>query len=686
MTSERRSGSIRNIGIIAHIDAGKTTLTERILYYTGRTHKIGEVHDGEATMDYMPEEQARGITIMSAVTTCDWKNARLNLIDTPGHVDFTIEVERSLRVLDGAVGVFCAVGGVQPQSETVWRQADRHGVPKLVFINKMDRVGADFNRVLDQLRSKLGAVPLALTRPLGQEENFQGVLDVLRRRLYRWDADAWGAEMREEEPPAALVKYMEEARAAFLETLAEIDDDIMEDYLEGREPSEDRLKAAVRRATLDLKGVPVFCGAALRNKGVQPLLDGIVDYLPAPGDLPPLEARDLQGAPLLIEFREKAPLAALVFKIQMVEQGRKMSFLRLYSGRLAEGDEALNPRTGQKDKIGRILRVHAGKRDRIAEARAGDLVGVVGLRSAVTGDTVCAPDRPVILESIQAAAPVISMALEPENSADLDKLAETLVKLAEEDPTFKARVDDQTGQTIISGMGELHLEVLTQRLAREFGLSVRSGRPQVVFRETIGQAAEAEVVFDRELAGIRHWARAAVAVAPLPRGEGYRAESRLPAPGALPAHLADAALATLAEAGGSGPLLGYPLLDLLVALKGLDLGEGEDSEAVVRMAVSQALREALGRAAPTLMEPFMRLEITTPDEFMGEIIGELSARLGRVEDLSGRSGFKVVAALAPLGELFGYSTAVRSQTQGRGSFTMRFSHYDVVVRGKGRPE
>jgi elongation factor G len=680
MAAERKSGGIRNIGIIAHIDAGKTTLTERILYYTGRTHKLGEVHDGEATMDYMPEEQARGITIMSAVTTCDWKNARLNLIDTPGHVDFTIEVERSLRVLDGAVGVFCAVGGVQPQSETVWRQADRHGVPKLVFINKMDRVGADFDRVMTQLKTKLGARPLILTRPCGQEENFRGVLDILRRRLYLWGNDDLGAEMKETAPPPDLAAALEAERAALVETVAENDDAVMEDYLEGRELSEEQLKAAIRRATLGLRLVPVFCGAALRNKGVQPLLDGIVDYLPSPADLPPLAAHDPQGAPLTVEFKEKAPLTALVFKIQMVDQGRKMSFLRLYSGRLAEGDEVLNPRTGQKDKIARILRIHAGKRDRIGEARAGELVGVMGLRSAGTGDTICAPGRPVLLESIRAAAPVISVALEPENSGDLDKLTETLSKLTEEDPSFKAKVDDQTGQTIISGMGELHLEVLTQRLAREFGLNVRAGKPQVVFRETIGQSATGEGLFDRELGGARHRARAAVAVEPLSRGAGYQAENRLPAPGTIPPPLLAAALNTLAEGGNAGPLQGFPLLDLKAGLLELELGEGEDSEAVVRTAVSLALREALGRAAPTLMEPLMHLEITTPDEFMGEIIGDLAARKGRVEELTGQNSFKVLTALAPLSELFGYSTAIRSQTQGRGSFTMRFSHYDVATR------
>ncbi len=682
MAHDRKPGLIRNIGIIAHIDAGKTTLTERILYYTGRTHKIGEVHDGEATMDFMPEEQARGITIMSAVTTCVWKNATINIIDTPGHVDFTIEVERSLRVLDGAVGVFCAVGGVQPQSETVWRQADRYRVPKLVFVNKIDRIGADFDRVMDQLREKLHVRPLILTRPWGQEENFKGVIDVLRQKLYVWTDDTLGAEMEERELPAPAAEVAAEDRTALLEALAETDDEIMEDYLEGREIAEARLRAAIRRATIELKLTPVFCGAALRNKGVQPLLDGIVEYLPAPADYPPLEAHDLEGKPVTIELREKAPLAGLVFKIQMMEQGRKMSFVRLYSGKISEGDEVLNPRTGQKDKVSRILRVHAAKRDRIPEARAGDLVGVVGLRSAVTGDTIAAPDRPVLLESIDAADPVISIALEPESSGDIDKLTETLAKLAEEDPTFRVRVDGETGQTIISGMGELHLEVLIQRLSREFSLNVRAGRPQVVYRETIAKAAAGDGLFDRELAGVAHWAKARVTVAPRPRGAGFQAVNALPEAerAALPEAMAAAAMSTLDDGANSGPLQGYPLQDLTVTLESLSLGEGETNEAVARMAVNQALRQALDQAAPTLMEPFMRLEITTPDEFMGEIIGDLASRLGRVEEITPHSGFKVITAVAPMSELFGYSTAIRSQTQGRGAFSMQFSHHDVVER------
>ncbi|MGL4209502.1 MAG: elongation factor G [Candidatus Adiutrix sp.] len=682
MATERKTNTIRNIGIIAHIDAGKTTLTERILYYTGRTHKIGEVHDGEATMDFMPEEQARGITIMSAVTTCIWKNTTINIIDTPGHVDFTIEVERSLRVLDGAVGVFCAVGGVQPQSETVWRQADRHQVPKVAFINKIDRIGADFDRTINQLKEKLGATPLVLARPFGEENNFKGVIDVLRHKLYVWDADSRGAEMEERPLPPELTEEHQNAYNAMLEAVAETDDLIMEDYLEGRPITESTLKNAIRKATIDLKLTPIFCGAALRNKGVQPLLDGIVDYLPAPIDLPAISAFDDKGEVVTIDLREKSPLAALVFKIQMMDQGRKMNFIRIYSGTLNEGDEVLNPRTGQKDKISRIFKMNAAKRERTQTAKAGDLVGVIGLRLAVTGDTLSALNHPVLLESIEATEPVISIALEPENTADLEKMAETLGKLAEEDPSFRAKINEDTGQTIISGMGELHLEVLTQRLAREFSLPVRAGKPQVVYRETIAKAAAASGVFDREFAGTLHWAKAQITATPLKRGEGYQVESTVKHDSNLPENFLAAAINTLTEGANCGPVLGYPLLDILITLTHLEIKEGENNETIVRIATSSALREALNNAAPTLMEPIMTMEITSPDEFMGEIIGDINSRHGRIEDIVAHTGFKVITAQAPMADLFGYSTAIRSQTQGRGAFSMQFSHYDVLERKK----
>jgi elongation factor G len=675
------SVQLRNIGIIAHIDAGKTTLTERILYYTGRTHKLGEVHDGEATMDFLPEEQARGITIMSAVTSCLWRGATINIIDTPGHVDFTREVERSLRVLDGAVGVFCAVGGVQPQSETVWRQADRHHVPKLVFVNKLDRVGADFDKVMDEMRLKLAATPLVITRPWGRQEEFRGVIDCLRQRCYTWPDDSLGAELIDSPIPPEAAEEAAEGRRALLETLAEADDAVMEAYLADQEIPEEDLKKSIRAATIALKLTPVFAGAALRNKGVQPLLDGIVDYLPAPRDLPPIAATAADGSEVLIEPKTKAPLAGLVFKIQMMEQGRKMSFLRIYSGRLREGDEVVNSRTGQKDKAGRVLRLNAGKRDRIPEAASGDLVGVVGLRSAVTGDTICSPDRLVSLESITAADPVISVAVEPESGADQQRLMEALGKMAEEDPTFKIKIDPDTGQTVISGMGELHLEVLVQRLAREFGLSPRVGKTQVVHRETVLKSASAEGVFDREFGGAVYQVKARVSALPLPRGAGFASESKLAAPEAVPERLLKAALDTLADGQNSGPVLGYPLTDLRLALDSLEIGEGQIPEPVIRLAVAQAIRQALSAASPVLMEPIIRLEITTPDEFTGDVIGYISARLGRVEDMTTQpGGVRVIAARAPLAELFGYSTAIRSQTQGRGSFLMQFDRFDVVER------
>jgi elongation factor G len=680
MANAPKTDPLRNIGIIAHIDAGKTTLTERILYYTGRTHKLGEVHDGEATMDFLPEEQARGITIMSAVTSCLWRGATINIIDTPGHVDFTIEVERSLRVLDGAVGVFCAVGGVQPQSETVWRQADRHRVPKLVFVNKLDRTGADFDKVLDELRGKLAATPLVVTRPLGQAGEFKGVLDCLRQRFYTWPDDHLGAEMLDQPIPPGAEAEAAEGRRNLLETLAEADDAIMEAYLADDEISEQDLKKAIRTATIALKLTPVFAGAALRNKGVQPLLDGIVDYLPAPADLPPIPAQAQDGSEVLIEPKTKAPLTALVFKIQMMEQGRKMSFLRIYSGHLLEGGDVVNSRTGQKDKVGRVLRLNAGKRDRISLADCGDLVGVVGLRSSVTGDTICSPDRLVSLESISAADPVISVSIEPESGADQQKLLDALTKMAEEDPTFKIKVDQDTGQTVISGMGELHLEVLVQRLGREFGLNPRVGKTQVVYRETITKTAEAEGIFDRELGGASYLVKARALAVPLPRGEGFVSGPALPNPEIYPEKLLKAALDTMADGQNAGPVMGYPLTDVKLTLTALELGEGQIPEPVVRLAVSQAARQALAAASPVLMEPIIRLEITTPDEFTGDIIGYISARLGRVEDMSTQAGIRVITATAPLAELFGYSTVIRSQTQGRGSFMMQFDHFDIVER------
>ncbi|MDR3154646.1 MAG: elongation factor G [Deltaproteobacteria bacterium] len=672
---------LRNIGIIAHIDAGKTTLTERILYYSGRTHKLGEVHDGEAVMDYLPEEQDRGITIMSAVITCEWRGAEVNIIDTPGHVDFTMEVERSLRVLDGAVGVFCAVGGVQPQSETVWRQADRHRVPKLVFVNKMDRTGADFDKVLRELRDKLSARPLVITRPVGREDGFSGVIDLLAMKCCTWSEDSLGAEMLEGPVPEDLREEAGRERRELIETLADCDDDVMEGYLADEDMDVPRLKAGIRRATIALRLVPVFAGAALRNKGVQPLLDGVVDYLPAPEDLPAVEALDPKGRPVAVSPDEKAPLAALVFKIQMMEQGRKLSYVRVYSGSMKEGDEVWNTRMRRKDKISRLFRLSAAKRERTDRAAAGDIVGVAGLRSAVTGDTVCSEGRVLLLETIQAAEPVISVAVEPESSTDGPRLVEALTRVAEEDPTFKIKQDPDTGQTVISGMGELHLDVLIHRLGREHGVHPRVGRPQVVHRETIQAEAAGEGSFAKPSGAGSRAARAKVTVRPLARGAGLKAENLVPTDRPWPRALTEAAFDTVKDGLGTGPLLGYPMLDLEARLAELDLGEGGADEPTVRIAAAQALRLALNAASPALMEPVMRLEVTCPEESVGDIMGELALRQGRVEDVQSLpAGFTVISATAPLSDLFGYSTAVRSQTQGRGSFLMTFSRFDVVER------
>jgi elongation factor G len=674
---------LRNIGIIAHIDAGKTTLTERILYYTGRTHKLGEVHNGEATMDFLPEEQTRGITIMSAVTSCEWRNDTINIIDTPGHVDFTIEVERSLRVLDGAVGVFCAVGGVQPQSETVWRQADRYLVPKLAFINKIDRVGADFNKVILELKDKLSATPLIITRPLGEEDGFKGVIDLLNWKLYTWSDDSLGAEMLEGEIPSDFIEEADRERRLLIETVADTDETLMDRYLADEEFTVAELKIAIRKATIGLKLVPVFAGAALRNKGVQPLLDGIVDFLPAPPDLPPIPAITTGNREVLIEPKDKDPFAALVFKIQMMEQGRKLNFVRIYSGTIKEGSDVLNTRRSQKDKISRIYRINAGKRDRINLATSGDLVGIVGLRSAITGDTICSEERPVLLETIRAADPVISRAVEPESAVDAPRLIDALTKMTEEDPTFKIKVDEDTGQTIISGMGELHLDVLIHRLGREHGLNPRVGKPQVVYRETITMPGTGEGTFSKLAPSTSKQVKAKVKVTPLPRGTQSKIISRIDdlKDPSIPKALIDAALSTLKDALNTGPLLGYPLLDIEIVLESIELLEGLTDEPTVRIAVSMALKNALNSASPSLMEPIMFLEVTCPEESVGEIMGDLSSRLGRVEDMNSLpGGFRVINAKAPLSELFGYSTAIRSQTQGRGTFLMRFDHFDIVER------
>ncbi|MBA2847860.1 elongation factor G [Thermosulfuriphilus ammonigenes] len=672
---------IRNIGIIAHIDAGKTTLTERILYYTGKIHRMGEVHEGAAQMDWMPEEQERGITISSAVTTCYWQGHEIHIIDTPGHVDFTIEVERSLRVLDGAVGVFCAVGGVEPQSETVWHQADKYRVPKVAFVNKMDRLGADFTKVLQEMRDKLAANPLVITFPYGAEDRFQGVVDVIAQRLILWDEASQGEKFTYHPLPDELIAEARDYREALLETLADIDDSIMEKYLAEEEITEAEIHQAIRRATLGLKGVPVFAGAALKNKGVQPLIDGIVRYLPSPLDVPPVEGLNPKTGEL--ESRppkEGGPLAALAFKVQMFE-GRKMVYVRIYSGRLEVGKAVLNVGKGLKEKVARIFRVHANKRERLEEAGPGAIVAVMGLKGTATGDTLADPEHPILLEPIETYEPVISIAVEPKTRADEEKVHQVLSRVAEEDPTFRVRFDEETGQTIVSGMGELHLEVILQRIKREYHLPINVGRPQVVYRETITRPAEATEVFDRDIAGVRQKVEATLAIAPLPRGAGRQIRIEPPLAEELPEALRQELEETLYQSLEAG-VAGYPVWDIEIRLKRLFFAETAGNLAI-KAAITAALKQALEAAGPVLLEPIMALEILTPGEFMGDIIGDLTARGGKVETIEARGPVQVIRAEAPLSRLFGYSTTLRSASQGRATFTMRFSHYDIVEEQPG---
>jgi elongation factor G len=666
--------AIRNIGIIAHIDAGKTTVTERILFYTGRSHKLGEVHDGEAVMDWMPDEQERGITITSAVTTCPWKDVEIHIIDTPGHVDFTIEVERSLRVLDGAVGVFSAVEGVEPQSETVWRQADKYHVPKIAFLNKMDRIGADFFGTVAMMRSKLGANPLVIQLPVGQAEEFQGVVDLIGMRRLHWDETTLGISFEQAEIPPELVETARMQREKLIEAVAEQDDELMESYVAEAPITAEQLCAAIRRATVQLKLVPVLCGAALRNQGIQPLLDAVAQFLPSPADIPPAKGvHPESGQVVLCPPKDSGPLAALIFKVSMVE-GRKLCFVRVYSGRLKSGSDIYNPSLKRKEKLARILLMHANKRERIEEAGAGSIVGVIGLKDASTGDTLCTAEHPVLLEKIETYEPVISIAVEPKTHGDQEKMDDVLAKFTAEDPTLRVRQDEDTGQTILSGMGELHLEVIISRMLREFNTNVNVGKPQVVYRETVASPAEAVMAFDREIAGQRHFAEVCLAVAPLPRGRGVRYQQRLPAESLAP--LFAAAIRKGATAAlESGPLSGYPVVDVDIRLTGATARDNS-SELAFTVAASMACKEALSRAAPSLLEPIMSAEILVPDAFLGEVIGDLNARSGKIEAIEHKLGVQVVTVTVPLSHMFGYSTALRSATQGRGTFSMHFARFD----------
>ena len=677
MKKKDKIGKIRNIGIVAHIDAGKTTVTERILYYTGRSHKIGEVHDGEAVMDWMPDEQERGITITSAVTTCQWGANTIQIIDTPGHVDFTIEVERSLRVLDGAVGVFCAVGGVEPQSETVWRQADKYRVPKIAFINKMDRIGASFFNAVEMMQARLNAVPLIMQLPVGAEETFSGVIDLIDMKQIVWDEESLGEQYHAEEIQADYRETALEYREKLVEALAEVDDDLMEAYLSEAPIAREALMAAIRQATISLKLVPVFCGSALKNKGIQPLIDAIVDFLPGPTDIPPMTGSHPEtGEAIVCPVRDTAPLAALIFKVSMIE-GRKLSFARVYSGRLTAGGDVFNPMRQKTEKLSRILLMHADKRERITTAGAGSIVGIVGLKESSTGETLCDAAHPILLETIEFYEPVISVAVEPKTHADQEKLDQVLAKFTAEDPTLRVRKDDDTGQTILSGMGELHLEVIISRMLREFKTSVNVGKPQVVYRETIQTDSEASAVFDKEVAGKSHFGEVRLRLSPQKRGAGkcFRSETTADS---IPDAFIPAIEKGVMESLESGSLMGYPVVDVAAVLIGGSFRESLGTELAYTVCASMACKEALANGEPYLLDPIMAVEAIVPESFMGEVIGDLNARGGKIESIRPERGSQVIKAVVPLARMFGYSTALRSATQGRGTFTMQFSHFDRI--------
>jgi len=666
---------IRNIGIISHIDAGKTTVTERILYYTGVSHKIGEVHDGEAVMDWMPQERERGITITAAATSCLWKNCFINILDTPGHVDFTIEVQRSLRVLDGAIAIFSAVEGVQPQSEAVWRQADRYGVPRLAFVNKMDRIGASFERVLESMEAKLGVKALPVQLPLGSEETFFGVIDLLTLKAYAWSEEDQGVTYQEIPIPPEVEGHVEEMRETLVESIAEHDDTLMELYLNGDPLPVEALKATLRKETISGRLVPVLCGSGLRNKGIQLLLDAVVDYLPSPLDLPPVQGTHPEtGAAELRPSDPRGPLTVLVFKI-MTDQGRRLTYLRIYSGKIEVGQEVYNGNRSVTEKVARLLRMHANKRERIDLAQAGDIVAVTGLKDSTTGDTLCDKSHPIVLEPMQFPETVVSLAIEPRSQADQKKLSLALEKLAGEDPTFRVSNDEETGQTIMRGMGELHLEILVDRLVREFGVQARVGKPQVVYREAVAGEGQGEAVFDRELAGKKQYARVQLLVEPRKRGSGNKVVCTIDE-GSIPTIIISPLRESISNAMEAGPLGGYPVVDVQATITGCEYREGESTEMAYRIAGSQAVRDALLHGGPILLEPVMKVQVIVPEDFLGAALEGLNSRKGRVEGISTQLKTKVVDGLVPLSTMFGYSTDLRSATQGRGTFSMEFFRFE----------
>jgi len=662
---------------MAHIDAGKTTTTERILYYTGVTYKIGEVDEGSATMDWMEQEKERGITITSAATTCFWKDHRINIIDTPGHVDFTIEVERSLRVLDGAIAVFCAVGGVEPQSETVWRQADKYGIPRIAFINKMDRTGADFHGCLRMMVDRLKTVPLPLQLPIGKEENFEGIIDLVTMKALFYDPHSLGDRFDVLDIPEAHRQEASIQREILVEKLAEWDEALMEKFIDGKEVSEEELKRAIRKATLQLKGTPVFCGAAFRNKGVQPLLDAIIDYLPSPLDIPPAKGVDLRGKELSFSADNGHPLSALAFKIMNDPYTGQLTFFRIYSGNIKSGDSVFNPTRGKRERIGRLLKMHANKREEIREVTAGDIFAAVGLKYTMTGDTICSEKKPIILESMHFPDPVISIAIEPMTKGDIEKLGASLQKLMLEDPSFKVRTDEETGQTIISGMGELHLEIIVDRLLREFSVAANVGKPQVAYRETITRKVESEGRFIRQSGGRGQYGHVELILEPQPPGKGFEFLNRIVG-GTIPREYIPAVGKGIAEAMEKGVLAGYPMVDVKVTLVDGSYHEVDSSEMAFKIAASMGFKDGAKRANPILLEPLMSVEIITPEEFMGQVVSDLNSRRGKTTKVEFRGGTNVIDGEAPLANMFGYATDLRSLTQGRATFTLQFSHYRPV--------
>jgi len=678
MSGEYPLERIRNIGFIAHIDAGKTTTTERILFYTGRTHRMGEVDEGTAVTDWMPQEKERGISITAAAVTCYWRNHQINIVDTPGHIDFTAEVQRSLRILDGGIVIFDAVNGVEPQSETVWRQADLYKVPRICFVNKMDRVGANFWRVIEMIKERLKANPVAIQMPLGAEDTFTGVIDLIEPRAIIYK-DELGTSPEIAPIPESLAEEAMAHRDKLLEKIAETDDELMVKYLEGEEITPQELKRALRKAVISGKLVPVLCGAALRNKGIQPLLDAIVDYLPSPLDLPPIRGINPETGTEEKRYPKlDEPLTALVFKVHSDPYVGRLVYLRVYSGVLRSNRRVLNATRSRKERVDRLLRMHANKREDITELRAGDIGAALGLKQTFTGETICSEESPIVLEPISFPEPVVSVAIEPKTQADQERMAEALQRLAEEDPTFRVKVDEQTGQTIISGMGELHLEILVDRLSREFKVQANVGKPQVAYKETITKPVRAEGLFVRQIGARNHYGHVWLEIEPLPRGQGNKFESKV-SEDKIPAHFIPAIEEAVREALEAGILAGYPLMDVKVSLVDGSFHPEDSSEMAFKVATSTAMEKGLRQAEPVLMEPYMKLEVVVPEEFIGDVLGDLASRRADIQGMELRpGGIQAVRAMVPLSEMFGYATDLRSMTQGRGTFTMEFDHYEII--------